>query len=117
MHLDILSNTFLNSRKRNVQIDRPIYRENDLTQLYNTNEKKEKTLFIAYVRNSWRNCFSRTCLISTIFSLIPVLTWLPKYNIKTDLVRDMAAGLTLGIIQIPQGKIIASKSCCINYEF
>jgi len=34
---------------------------------------------------------------------IPFFSWLPKYNIKENLLKDVVAGLTIGVIQIPQG--------------
>lgn len=35
---------------------------------------------------------------------IPITQWLPEYNAKRDLPGDIAAGLTLGIMNIPQGE-------------
>lgn len=34
---------------------------------------------------------------------IPILEWLPKYNVKENLRADIIGGLTVGIVLIPQG--------------
>jgi MFS superfamily sulfate permease-like transporter len=34
---------------------------------------------------------------------VPILSWLPAYNIKSFLVSDIIAGMTVGIMNIPQG--------------
>uniref|UniRef100_A0A0K0FZM7 Sulfate_transp domain-containing protein n=1 Tax=Strongyloides venezuelensis TaxID=75913 RepID=A0A0K0FZM7_STRVS len=43
-------------------------------------------------------------LIKTIKSFIPILEWLPNYNVKQNLHGDIIAGLTVGIMHVPQGK-------------
>ncbi|NXC18104.1 S26A2 protein, partial [Corythaeola cristata] len=44
-----------------------------------------------------------TCNDQTVFcQLFPVLEWLPRYNIKTQLLGDVISGLLVGIIAIPQ---------------
>lgn len=40
----------------------------------------------------------------TVHGLLPITQWLPKYKPKKDLPGDIAGGLTLGIMNIPQGK-------------
>ena len=37
---------------------------------------------------------------------LPILFWLPKYNFRSNIVGDLAAGMTIGIVHIPQGKIL-----------
>ena len=38
-----------------------------------------------------------------MFNLFPFLTIMKDYNIRTDLSGDIIAGLTVGIMHIPQG--------------
>ena len=38
-----------------------------------------------------------------LLKFIPILYWLPRYNIKTDLIPDLIGGLTVGIMHVPQG--------------
>lgn len=42
-----------------------------------------------------------SCSHSTLKSWLPILTWLPKYNLKW-LQMDILAGLTVGMTTVPQ---------------
>ncbi|EGD72576.1 sulfate transporter [Salpingoeca rosetta] len=48
----------------------------------------------------WKNA-----VLTVIFTVLPILTWAPKYkeNWKEKLAGDARAGLTVGILLIPQG--------------
>ena len=37
-----------------------------------------------------------------LFKKVPILDWLPKYNVQTG-VSDLIAGITVGLTIIPQG--------------
>uniref|UniRef100_A0A8B9FF57 STAS domain-containing protein n=1 Tax=Amazona collaria TaxID=241587 RepID=A0A8B9FF57_9PSIT len=41
-------------------------------------------------------------IITTFCRLFPVLEWLPRYNVKTQLLGDVISGLLVGIVAIPQ---------------
>ena len=54
--------------------------------------QKEKT--------RWQN---RCCrLLVHLASLFPIATWLPKYNWRKDFFHDFIAGLTVGVVAVPQ---------------
>ncbi|KAK2149096.1 hypothetical protein LSH36_468g04017 [Paralvinella palmiformis] len=59
------------------------------------------------VKEKFRQCCnvkcSGQCVKKTILGFLPFITWLRNYNIKTDLVSDILAGLLVGIMTIPQG--------------
>ena len=38
---------------------------------------------------------------------LPFTDWLFNYNIKNDLVADIVAGITIAIMNIPQGKVVS----------
>ena len=38
-----------------------------------------------------------------LMSLFPVLTWLPAYNVRRDLLSDVIVGFTVAVLHIPQG--------------
>ncbi|CAG0893743.1 unnamed protein product [Darwinula stevensoni] len=38
-----------------------------------------------------------------LYSLFPILYWLPRYKVKQDLLPDIIAGCTVAIMHIPQG--------------
>ncbi|VDM48095.1 unnamed protein product [Toxocara canis] len=47
-------------------------------------------------------------LLSSFLSFLPILQWLPKYQLKKDLSGDIIGGLTVGIMHVPQGMAYAS---------
>lgn len=38
-----------------------------------------------------------------VVTLFPILSWLPKYSIKEDLISDIIAGVTIFALNVPQG--------------
>lgn len=44
--------------------------------------------------------------IGCVKDMFPVLNWLPKYSIKSDLPGDLISGLTVAVMHIPQGEYI-----------
>lgn len=42
------------------------------------------------------------CLKRTLYNRIPAIKWIKRYKIKEDLLADLLAGLTVGIMHIPQ---------------
>ncbi|XP_021949610.1 prestin isoform X2 [Folsomia candida] len=45
--------------------------------------------------------------LSWMFSLFPILSWLPKYNFREDFSYDLISGITVCVMQIPQGMAYA----------
>ncbi|NXA46412.1 S26A2 protein, partial [Nothocercus julius] len=45
---------------------------------------------------------SHQTIIAFFCHLFPVLDWLPRYNVKTQLLGDVISGLLVGIVAIPQ---------------
>lgn len=50
--------------------------------------------------NKWWKSFS---FVKWFISLFPIIKWLPKYQLKSDLLPDFIAGITISILHIPQG--------------
>jgi hypothetical protein len=46
---------------------------------------------------------SRECMKGYFLDRVPFFKWIRKYNVKENLAKDMIAGLTIGVLQIPQG--------------
>jgi hypothetical protein len=58
-----------------------------------------------YVRKYYRP--SPKCLGNYMLRRVPFLKWILKYNVREDLLKDLIAGLTLGIVHIPQNMAYA----------
>lgn len=78
---------------------RPVYTESQFDEGFEPRPPKIKSFLD---RLGLRNCCKCSC-IEFLVSFIPILTWLPKYDRRQNLGGDIAAGLTVGIMQIPQG--------------
>ena len=50
---------------------------------------------------------SRSCMQNYLLDRFPFFRWIPVYDYKQNLFKDFIAGLTIGIIQIPQGMAYA----------
>ena len=55
-------------------------------------------IFVEGARSMSRNVFNKKQLLKKV----PILGWLPKYNVQTG-VSDLIAGITVGLTIIPQG--------------
>lgn len=63
------------------------------------NEKKSA---IEHV-NKLKPDLSRKAWIRRVTAVMPILTWLPNYDIKQNLLIDIVVGITVAIFQVPQG--------------
>eukprot|EP00795_Rhopilema_esculentum_P000427 gene427-10098_t len=105
-HLDFNDETDGHGIERELEINRSVYNEIQFSKKF-LKAKKETSLRSKVREYTSKLQVTRKRLAIFILSLVPVLNWLPKYSYKRDLVRDMASGLTVGIMQIPQGMAYA----------
>lgn len=49
-----------------------------------------------------------------LFRHLPILSWLPKYKAKENLLCDVISGVSAGTIQVPQGQWIPSSLWCLR---
>lgn len=49
-------------------------------------------------------------VVDQLLSFFPVLKWLPAYKWKENLHGDLVAGITVGIMVVPQGKFILQET-------
>ncbi|XP_058266671.1 solute carrier family 26 member 9-like isoform X2 [Hemibagrus wyckioides] len=83
--------------------DRPAYSQPDFDEEFN--RKKRNYPLGEKVRKFFRCSSGR--LKSLFFRHLPVLSWLPKYNFRQNLVCDVISGVSAGTIQVPQGMAFA----------
>ena len=94
-----------------VQVKRPALTQEDFHALYGLRDGKLSGEQV--YKNGWSSMRRSTrrrlrqiksiSPIKVLFSLVPILNWLPKYNWKRDLASDCAAGFTVAVMQVPQG--------------
>ncbi|KAI5609031.1 solute carrier family 26 member 6, partial [Silurus asotus] len=84
-------------------IDRPAYSQPVFDEEFN--RKRRNYPLGDKVRKIFR-C-SRGRLKSLLFRHLPVLSWLPKYNFRQNLLCDVISGVSAGTIQVPQGMAFA----------
>ena len=93
-----------------IKISRAIYDERLLAYRYGL--EKPTSPEVEITRSPFpalcRKCSPLNCsvksLLSWLYSVFPILEWLPKYNIKESLVSDATGGMTVGIMHVPQGE-------------
>ncbi|XP_076060912.1 solute carrier family 26 member prestin isoform X2 [Oratosquilla oratoria] len=70
---------------------------------------KEKKSVSEKLKKQIKSTFE--CDIGSVWSLVtqrlPILSWLPKYDVRTSLLGDVIAGCTVAIMHIPQGMAYA----------
>ncbi|XP_067832824.1 solute carrier family 26 member 10 isoform X2 [Heptranchias perlo] len=90
-----------------VAIYRSIYTEDQFDQHFSRSKEEERE------GESFQQKARRSCACSGnawkrfLKERLPFLTWLPRYKFKQWLIGDIIAGVTVGIIHIPQGMAFA----------
>ncbi|XP_053560644.1 solute carrier family 26 member 9 [Bombina bombina] len=93
----------MNKARPRYIVDRTIYS----LQLFNEEyEKKCRSYPVGGKARKLLSC-SPSKLKAFIFGLFPILTWLPKYNLKEYALPDILGGVSAGTIQVPQGMAFA----------
>ncbi|KAM4609770.1 solute carrier family 26 member 9-like [Polymixia lowei] len=84
-------------------IDRPAYNLPDFDREF---DKKNRQFPIGEKVKKLFRC-SGPRLRALLFRHLPVLSWLPKYKVKENLLCDVISGVSAGTIQVPQGMAFA----------
>ncbi|XP_053500198.1 solute carrier family 26 member 10 isoform X1 [Ictalurus furcatus] len=87
-----------------VAVYRNIYTEDRFKQTYGTEAKPRERLrerLCARCRCSQLHC------LHLLKQRMPIFNWLPKYRLRKWILGDTVAGLTVGILHIPQGMAFA----------
>lgn len=66
-------------------------------------EKSDTNFKQFFIHKLQKSCqCSSTKVKNMIFGFLPVLRWLPKYDLKKNILGDMMSGLIVGILLVPQ---------------
>ncbi|XP_043538011.1 solute carrier family 26 member 10 isoform X1 [Chiloscyllium plagiosum] len=93
---------------REVTVYRSVYTEDRFEQHFGRSPGEDRAS-----AGSWKQLVGRSCACSgnawrrSVRARVPCLSWLPRYKFKRWLTGDIIAGLTVGIIHIPQGMAFA----------
>uniref|UniRef100_A0A452RW95 Solute carrier family 26 member 6 n=1 Tax=Ursus americanus TaxID=9643 RepID=A0A452RW95_URSAM len=84
-------------RKRDYHVERPLMNQEQLEELGCWTSAAR-----TYQWRTWFQC-SRARAQALLFQHLPVLAWLPRYSLRDWLLGDLLAGLSVAIMQLPQG--------------
>nr|XP_033794026.1 solute carrier family 26 member 10 [Geotrypetes seraphini] len=90
-----------------LSVYRNIYTEEQFQRIYGAAEDLEKPLANLKERLKRRCKCSCRDACQLLRARLPIVDWIPRYKLKKWLLGDFIAGLTVGIIHIPQGMAFA----------
>ncbi|KAM7320392.1 hypothetical protein ACRRTK_020835 [Alexandromys fortis] len=66
-------------------------------------EKPDTNIKKVVIRKLQKSCQCSPARVKNmVFDFIPILRWLPKYNLKKNILGDVMSGLIVGILLVPQ---------------
>ncbi|KAM6925166.1 solute carrier family 26 member 10 [Xenentodon cancila] len=89
-----------------VAVYRNIYTEDRFKQAYGSDDNTSGGLRLREKLAGKCRCSRRSCL-HLLRERVPIFNWLPRYRLKKWILGDTVAGLTVGILHIPQGMAFA----------
>ncbi|KAM3617150.1 uncharacterized protein V6R79_002960 [Siganus canaliculatus] len=89
-----------------VAVYRNIYTEDRFKQAYGSDDDASGSLRLRDKLAGRCRCSRRACL-HLLRERVPIFSWLPRYRLKKWILGDTIAGLTVGILHIPQGMAFA----------
>lgn len=100
---DFSTTSLANAQKNNtVNVYRPVYTQKHFDTGFDMQEKEFD--FKAKVKKCFTCDCSKVCWKKTIVGMLPFIGIMKNYSPRDDITGDIIAGLTVGIMNIPQGK-------------
>lgn len=95
-------------RRYRINLSRHVYNEQEFTESFIKREEYVSSSEFepsSLAKTFKRHFFPTRCTCKHVFqSWFPIVEWLPGYKVKRDLAHDIAGGLTVAIMHIPQGR-------------
>lgn len=94
----------IENNEHRIVIDRPNLNEKLFQEKYTLQKFKSEN-----VLNGSKNYIKKyytpnpSCMKRFLFDRVPIIKWIKEYNIRQCLLKDLISGLTIGVVQIPQG--------------
>lgn len=89
------------AKRARFSVHRDALDQQELQKLYHIEPKNGRNKVVQRLKSQF-SC-SRGNIWNFLTSILPVLTWLPKYKPREYLFNDVASGFTIAILHIPQG--------------
>ncbi|XP_055022162.1 solute carrier family 26 member 10 [Boleophthalmus pectinirostris] len=89
-----------------VAVYRNIYTEDRFKQAYGADDDARGDARLRERLTGTCRCSRRAC-VHLLKERVPIFSWLPSYRLKNWILGDTVAGLTVGILHIPQGMAFA----------
>ncbi|XP_046527894.1 solute carrier family 26 member 6 isoform X3 [Equus quagga] len=84
-------------RRRDYQVERPLLNQKQLEEL-----GRWSSVTGTHQWRTWLQC-SHARARALLLQYLPVLAWLPRYPVRDWLLGDLLSGLSVAIMQLPQG--------------
>ncbi|ELU06319.1 hypothetical protein CAPTEDRAFT_122476 [Capitella teleta] len=94
-------------QRQHLTIERVVFNQPELNEDYEGGPRVLKTPKERWQLFRKKNELTPGCFGRFLLSYLPFIEIMKKYNIKRDVLPDVVAGLTVGIMQIPQGMAYA----------
>ena len=88
-----------------IVVERTVFTQKTFDEAFEPGTRPSPTIKQRAQRKITKYSCTGRCLKDFLFMLFPFIAILKNYKIRQDLTGDIIAGLTVGIMHIPQGKI------------
>ena len=94
-----------NNNRTRIVVERNVFTQTRFDEQFRPGRRPSRTVYQRAARKLSKyicSCSEKCCKVF-LFGVFPFLTIMKDYNIRQDLPGDVIAGLTVGIMHIPQG--------------
>lgn len=72
----------------------------DIFNIHNSSNQSYRKKLTRFIQPT------KKCFANILLKKLPIIQWLPKYRIKENILKDVFAGITIGILQIAPSNLI-----------